>query len=60
MSKEPVSNYPDVVTVQDMQRMLRISRNTAYNLLNTKTIPSRRIGKIFRIKKTDIISFMKQ
>ncbi len=60
MSNEPFSSYPDVVTVHDMQKMLNISRNTAYNLITTNTIPYRKIGRIYRIRKSDIISFMKQ
>lgn len=60
MNDEPFSSYPDVVTVQDLQKMLNISRNTAYNLINTNAIPYRKIGRIYRIQKSDIISFLKQ
>ena len=52
------SDYPDVVTIGDLQRMLKISRHTAYSLIHSGVIPSRQIGRIFRIRKIDIISYI--
>lgn len=50
--------YPDVVTVKDLQTMLRISRQVAYQLIKDEKIPSRKIGRIYRIRKADVIAFL--
>jgi len=52
-------NYPDVVSVSQLQQMLCIGKNTAYMLLKTKTIKSIRIGRVHRIPKANIIKYFK-
>ena len=52
-------NYPDVVKVDDLMTMLHIGRNKAYELLNSNTIQSIRIGKKYLIPKYRIIEFIK-
>lgn len=52
-------NYPDVVKVDDLMTMLHIGRNKAYELLNSNTIQSIRIGKKHLIPKYRIIEFIK-
>lgn len=51
-------NYPDVVTVKEMQTMLRIGRSTAYKLIGDGVIPSVRIGSSYLITKKNIEKFM--
>lgn len=51
-------NYPDVVTVKEMQTMLRIGRSTAYKLIGDGVIPSVRIGSSYLIVKKNIEKFM--
>lgn len=51
-------NYPDVVTVKEMQAMLRIGRSTAYKLIDDGVIPSVRIGSSYLIAKKNIENFM--
>lgn len=51
--------YPDVVKVNDLMDMLHIGRNKAYELLNTNTIKSIRIGNRHLIPKFRIIDFIK-
>jgi excisionase family DNA binding protein len=50
--------YPDVVNVAQLQKMLGIGRNTAYKLLNEQTIKSKKIGRIYLIPKINIIKFL--
>ena len=50
--------YPDVVNVAQMQRMLGIGRNTAYKLVKANTIPSIRIGRVHKIPKVNIIKYL--
>ena len=52
-------NYPDVVSVIQLQEMLGIGKNTAYTLLKNKTIRSIRIGRVHRIPKENIINYFK-
>ena len=52
--------YPDIVTVEQLQKMLKIGRNTAYNLLAEKKIKAKKIGRICIIPKSDIIKFLSE
>ena len=47
--------YPDILTVGQLQQVLKIGRNTAYKLLNDNVIKSKRIGKIHKIPKNNVI-----
>ena len=51
-------NYPDVVCVAQLQKMLGIGRNTAYNLLKDNKIKSIRIGRVHKIPKVNIIKYL--
>ncbi|MCL2773378.1 MAG: helix-turn-helix domain-containing protein [Oscillospiraceae bacterium] len=53
------SSYPDIVTVAQLQKMLCIGRNTAYDLLKRDIIPSVRIGRVHKIPKADVIKYLK-
>lgn len=50
--------YPDIVTVYDMQKMLGIGRNKAYELVNSNKIGSIHIGRKIYIPKIKIIEFI--
>ena len=52
------SDYPDVVSIAELQSMLRIGRNTAYDLLKSGAISSIRVGKRYIIPKTSVIDFL--
>ena len=52
------SNYPDVVSVQDVQTMLHIGRNAAYGLLKSGAIATIRVGKKYIIPKASVIDFL--
>ena len=51
-------NYPDVVTVKELCEMLKVGKNTAYDLLNSRSLASIRIGRKFLIPKTYIIAYL--
>ncbi len=44
-------DYPDVLTVPDVQRALAVGRNAVYKLIKENRIKSIRIGKSLRIPK---------
>ena len=50
--------YPDIITIVDLQAMLRIGRNAAYKLLQDNSIVSIRVGKKYIIPKASVASFI--
>lgn len=50
--------YDDVVSVEDVMKMLHIGRSNVYKLLNDKSIKTVKIGKRFIIPKRSIIEFV--
>jgi hypothetical protein len=51
-------NYPDVVGIDDLMKMLSICRNKAYELVNCGLIKSIKIGRVHKIPKNCIISYI--
>lgn len=49
--------YPDIVTVAQLQKMLGISRHQAYELINDGSIPGIKIGNAYKIPKVNVISY---
>ena len=54
-----LKEYPDVLTVEQLQTILGIGRNTAYKLLKNKEIQSIRVRRLYRIPKHAVISYLK-
>lgn len=52
-------DYPDVVTVEQMSRMLGISGKTAYALLRDNKIEHFKVGRTYKIPKIHILSYLK-
>jgi excisionase family DNA binding protein len=52
------SEYPDVVSVDDLAKMLHIGKNKAYELVSTDVIQSIRVGKKHLIPKYRVIEFL--
>ena len=52
------TDYPDVISIPELQSMLRIGRNTAYDLVKSGAISSIRVGKRYIIPKTSVIDFL--
>lgn len=50
--------YDDVVTVDDVMKMLHIGRNNVYKLLNDNSIKTIKVGKRFIIPKRSVIKFV--
>lgn len=51
-------DYPDVLEVKDLQKMLQIGRNTALRLLSNGDIKSFRIGNRYKVLKTSVIDYI--
>ena len=52
------TNVKDVVKVKDLQKMLGIGRNTAYELIATNKIKSIKSGNLILIPKQNVIDFL--
>lgn len=56
--EELFKDYPDVITIADLQSMLHIGRNAAYKLLQDKSIHSMRYGRKYIIPKSSVTNFI--
>ncbi len=50
--------YPDVVTVNEVMKMLKVGRNTAWKLIHSGQIKTFNIGKLIKIPKKSIIEYI--
>lgn len=53
-----LKNYPDVLTINDLIDILKISKNTAYQMIKNKVIKSHKIGRIYRIPKSCLYDYL--
>jgi len=58
MSNNMFNEYPDVMTISDLQSSLGIGRTTAYKLLNSGKIRHMRIGKAIKIPKQFLVEYI--
>ena len=59
--KSMFKDYPDVVTVKQLQAMLGgISKKLTYTLLKNNLIKSIKIGRQYKIAKADVILYLTQ
>ncbi len=52
------SEYPDIVDVAQIQKMLGISRHLAYELITSGQMSGIKIGKAYRIPKVKVIDYV--
>ena len=48
----------ELVTIDEMQEMLKVGRTTAYQLLNTGEIKAFRIGRFWKIPRAAITEYV--
>lgn len=53
-------DYPDILTTEDLRNALHIGKNQAYSLLKDGTIKSFKIGRVHKIPKRNLISYIMQ
>jgi excisionase family DNA binding protein len=54
MDSAKLESFPDVLTVQEAARILRLGRNAAYEAIRRGEIPSLRIGRRIVIPRTGL------
>ena len=62
MAVNPMSitleEYPDILEVDDFCKILRIGKNSAYKILESRVIPAFRVGSSWKITKSAMIDFL--
>ena len=53
-----ISDYPDVLTVEEVKEILQIGRKSAYRLIENNEIQHFRIGTKIRIPKQCLIDYL--
>lgn len=53
-----IDNYPDIINISDLMTILRISKPTAYNLIKSGKLKSKKIGNSYRIKKEHLKQYL--
>lgn len=51
-------DYPDVVSTEDVAKMLGIGRNSTYELIHTGAIKCIRVGRKIKVPKINVIEFL--
>ncbi len=54
------SEYPDVVSVEQVTEMLHIGQVLAYKLLKEGVIKARKVGRRYIIAKKNVIEFLSE
>lgn len=57
-SREIFSEYSDIVTVDEVMKMLRLGKNTVYKLLKDDEIINVKVGARYVIPKQSVIEFV--
>ena len=60
IAKTQFKDYPDVLTVQQTAELLSVCKNTIYKLIRENDLPCRRIGSAIRIRKNDVMDYIRQ
>ena len=58
MKERYISDYPDVLTPDEVRQILDIGKNAVYDLLKTGKLQSIKIGKLYRIPKNYLQKFL--
>ena len=59
-SREMFAEYDDIVSIEDVMKMLHIGRSNVYKLLREKEIKHIRIGVKYIITKKSIVEYIEK
>ena len=57
-SYELFSDYPDILSVQQLMELLQIGKVLAYKLIESKKFKAVKIGREYKVLKNSIIDFI--
>lgn len=64
MNKKEIAHslkeYPTALNVKEVAKILRVSTKTAYKLIDERKLPAVKVGRSYRIAKSDIVSYLRQ
>ncbi len=52
------NEYPDIMTVEQVAAALHIGKNSAYNLINSRAIGCKRVGRKIIVPKSCVIDYV--
>jgi len=55
-----IDDEEELWSVKEMSRYLRVPQNTAYKMLLSRVLPSYKLGKLRRVKKSDLVTYIAQ
>jgi excisionase family DNA binding protein len=58
LSKKRFRDYPDVLDVHQMCKLIGIGLTTGYGIIRSETIPAIKVGRSYRILKTNVIRYL--
>lgn len=53
-----LDDLPDLLTAKELRKFLRLGRNRTYELLNSRAIPSIRLGQKFLVPRQSVRDFL--
>lgn len=56
--KPDLEDIPTILTVKDIQRLLRVSINTAYGLIRSGEIRAKTVGRQLRIPRSEFLRYI--
>ncbi len=56
--EQNMETLPIVLTVDEIASLLRVNRNTVYDLVSRKEIPFRRVGKSIRFQREAVLEWL--
>jgi len=51
--------YPDILDVEQMSKLLSVSKKTTYRLLKEGAVASLKVGREYKIPKVNIIRYLR-
>ena len=54
-----LKEYPDILTVEEMSKALRVSTKTGYKLIRENKIECIKVGRSYRIPKAHLLTYMR-
>lgn len=57
-NKKKLSEFADIITIDELCNYLEISRNTAYKFLKKKKIKHAKVGREYKISKSSLAEYL--
>lgn len=53
-----LSEYPDILTTEEVCKLLKVSKNTIYKLIHSGQLKARKVTRHYRIPKSELLHFI--